>query len=387
MLTVIENARLYAPEPLGLGWVLVGGGQILYAGSESVRVDPCLVSETLDLGGAALVPGLMDAHVHVTGGGGEDGFATQALPVPLSGFTRHGVTSVVGLLGTDDETRSTANLLVRTRALREEGLSAWCWTGGYHLPVTTLTGSVRRDITHIDCVLGVGEFALSDHRSSQPTFDEFVRLASEIHVAGLLARKPGILHLHLGDGERGLQLVREALDRTELPPRMFHPTHVNRRQALFDEACELSREGLTLDVTAYPHQAGDRGWSAPDAWERFHERGGDPARITVSSDGGGCLPVFNRQGEMERMDFATSSGLPDTLAQLLARGHAMEDVLPCMTRNVATLLRLPGKGVIRAGADADLVSLDADGRPRDVMARGVWMVRDGKPVRKGTFEE
>jgi len=36
--------------------------------------------------------------------------------------------------------------------------------------------------------------------------------------------------------------------------------------------------------------------------------------------------------------------------------------------------------------DADLVRLDAAGRPRDVMARGMWHVRDGIPVRRGTFE-
>lgn len=387
MLTVITNVRLYAPEPLGAGQVLVGGGKILYAGTDPVPVDQRLVSETVDLGDTALVPGFIDAHVHVTGGGGEDGFATQALPVPLSQFTRHGVTTVVGLLGTDDETRNTAGLLARTRGLREEGLSAWCWTGGYHLPAATLTGSVRSDITHIDCVLGVGELALSDHRSSQPTFDELARLASEVHVAGLLARKAGVLHLHLGDGERGLNLVQELLDRTELPPRMFHPTHVNRRKALFDEACQLSHTGMTVDATAYPHGKDDSGWSAADAWERFHGLGCDPARITVSSDGGGCLPVFDAQGEMQRMDFATSAGLPDTLSELLDRGHALEAVLPSMTANVATLLKLPDKGRIQGGADADLVSLDETGKPRDVMAMGRWMVRDGKPVRKGMFEE
>lgn len=386
MLTVIDNARLYAPEPLGLGQVLVGGGKILHAGQEQIEVDSRLTAETIDLEGAVLVPGFIDAHVHATGGGGEDGFSTQAMPVPLTGYTRHGVTSVVGLLGTDDETRSTANLLARTRALREEGLSAWCWTGGYHLPATTLTGSVRRDIVYIDCVIGVGELALSDHRSSQPTFDELARLASEVHVAGMLSRKAGVLHLHLGDGARGLALVRQLLRETELPPRMFHPTHVNRRKALFEEACDLSRTGMAIDLTAYPHHAGEGSWSAAEAWERFHDQACEPSRITLSSDGGGCLPEFDDQGEMLRMDFATSAGLPDTLDELLKRGHSLEAVLPCMTRNVAELLKLQGKGRIRRGADADLVCLDEHNRPRHVMAGGRWQVRNGKPFLKGTFE-
>lgn len=386
MLTILDNANLFAPEPLGIGQVVIGGGRVLATGEAVVKPDSSLVGERLDLQGAALVPGFIDAHVHVTGGGGEDGFATQAMPVPLSQFTRFGVTSVVGLLGTDDETRTTAGLLARTRALREEGLSAWCWTGGYHVPPTTLTGSVRTDITHIDCIIGLGELALSDHRSSQPTFDELARLAGDVHVAGMLSRKAGVLHLHLGDGGRGLSLVQRLLDETELPGRMFQPTHCNRRKALFEEACALSHRGVTVDVTAYP-DSDEEGWSSADAWERYHEGGHPAARFTMSSDGGGCLPVFDAQGEMLRMSFASSDGLTKTLTELLRRGHGLQDILPCLTSNVAQLLKLPGKGRITAGGDADLVSLDAGGTPVHVMAGGQWMVRDGQPVTIGTFEE
>jgi len=387
MLKLIKNADIYSPAPLGVGHLLIGGEQILYVGGTLPAVDASLLSETLDLEGAPLIPGLIDCHVHVTGGGGEDGFSTQAPAVPLSRFTRHGVTSVVGLLGTDDETRSTANLLARTRALREEGLSAWCWTGGYHLPPTTLTGSVRKDIVNIDCIIGLGELAISDHRSSQPSFDELARLASEVHVAGLLSRKAGVVHLHLGDGERGLELVRKLLGETELPPRVFHPTHVNRRKELYEEACALSLRNVVIDVTAFPVEENDNAWSAADAWERYHENGGPVSGLTISSDGGGCLPVFDGNGEMVKMDFATSAGLPDTLRELLARGHDFEQILPSMTVNAARLLKLQGKGLLQPGADADLVCLDEEHHVRHVMARGCWMVQDQSPVVQGLFDD
>ena len=146
MLTLITNADIYTPESIGTGSVLLGGGKILFAGPGLPSIDDALLKEKLDLEGKKLIPGLIDAHVHTIGGGGEGGFSTRVPAVELSQFTRFGVTSVVGLLGNDDETRSTANLLAGTRALREQGLSAWCWTGGYHIPVTTLTGSVRTDI-------------------------------------------------------------------------------------------------------------------------------------------------------------------------------------------------------------------------------------------------
>lgn len=390
MLTVLHNAEIYTPERFGRGCVVVGGGKLVYLGAEVPDIGAGLLAESIDMKGAPLCPGLIDCHVHVTGGGGEDGFATQAPPVPLSQFTAFGVTSVVGLLGTDDETRSTASLLARVNGLRDEGLSAWCWTGGYHVPATTLTGSVRRDIVHLEAVIGLGELAISDHRSSQPTLDELLRLASEVHVAGLLTRKAGVVHLHLGDGPRGLDLVRRALSGSELPPRVFHPTHVNRKKALFEEACELARGGSGIDVTAFPATAPgepeDDAWSAADAWERFHEKGCPGDRLTISSDGGGCLPVFNEQGELQRMDFASSSGLQETLRDLSARGHGLDEILPCMTSNVAGLLRLRGKGRIAVGLDADLFSLDGQGAVHHVMARGEWMVRAGKAVRLGAFE-
>src|SRR4029077_9089015 len=118
-------------------------------------------------------------------------------------------------------TRSVAGLVAAALAIREEGLSAWCWTGSYEVPPITLTGSVRSDIVFVDPILGVGEVAISDHRSSQPTLDELVRLAADCHVAGLMSGKAGVLHLHLGDGPRGLDLVRAVLDATELPARIF----------------------------------------------------------------------------------------------------------------------------------------------------------------------
>lgn len=387
MFELITNAEVYAPRSLGIQNLLICVGKIVYLGERVPQFDDSLSVQITDLDGARLIPGFIDAHAHITGGGGEAGPSTRVPPPPLSQFTRAGVTSVVGLLGTDDLTRNTQTLLTQVMGLREEGLSAWCYTGGYHLPATTLTESVRSDIVNLEPVIGVGEVALSDHRSSQPTRDEILRLASEAYVAGLMTGKAGIVHFHLGDGERRLSMIRDCLEQSEIPSRVFNPTHVNRNKALFEEACELTARGCTVDMTAYPAEFNDAGWSAEQAAARYFEKGCDPQKLTISSDGGGCLPKFDAQGEMLEMNFAKSSALAITFKAMLDMDLPMASILPLMTSNVADLLKFHRKGRIDTGFDADLLVLDDSHGIQSVMVNGVWHVKQGEQLVKGLFEE
>jgi beta-aspartyl-dipeptidase (metallo-type) len=294
---------------------------------------------------------------------------------------------VIGVLGTDDTVRSTAELVTTARGLIAEGLSAYCYTGGYHVPPVTITGSVRGDIVLVDLILGVGELAISDHRSSQPTLDELLRVAGDAHVGGLMAEKAGIVHLHLGAGHRGLELVRQALDRSELPAAVFNPTHINRRKPLFQEALALAERGCTIDITAFPVEEGEDAWSAAEALTRYLETGLPQERVTVSSDGGGCFPSFDADGRVMGIEVGSPSAMAGALKELLDCGQPLERVLPAFTSNPARLLMLPRKGRLAAGSDADLVVLDDQGGVQDVMARGRWHVRAGRPLIPGTFEQ
>lgn len=69
--------------------------------------------QTVDAAGKPLVPGFIDLHVHITGGGGEDGFSSRAPESRLTDFTTAGVTTAVGLLGTDGIARSLETLYAR----------------------------------------------------------------------------------------------------------------------------------------------------------------------------------------------------------------------------------------------------------------------------------
>jgi beta-aspartyl-dipeptidase (metallo-type) len=384
---LLRNADLYDPAARGRANLLIAGESIVWVGTEVPSLPAALNVRDRDLEGRRVIPGFIDGHVHLTGGGGEAGPHTRVPPVALSRLTAGGVTTAVGVLGTDDTVRSTAELVTTARGLIAEGLSAYCYTGGYHVPLATITGTVRQDIVLVDLILGVGELAISDHRSSQPTLDELLRIAADAHVAGLMMDKAGIVHLHVGDGTRGLELVRQALDQSELPARVLNPTHVNRRKALFQEAMALAQGGCTIDITAFPVEEGDDSWSAAAALTRYLEAGLPGDRVTVSSDGGGCLPVFDSEGRVTAMDVGSPAAMAETLRELLVCGQPLERVLPAFGANQAGLLRLPRKGRLSEGADADLVVLDEEGDVEDVMARGRWHVLAGQPVVLGALEE
>lgn len=393
-LTLLRNAELFAPTPLGRRDLLLAGGRIAAISEQGAALDPLpakLGVDEHDCAGKVVIPGLIDAHVHVTGGGGEGGFTSRVPPLSLTDLSRAGVTSVVGVLGTDGSTRTMRELVARTYALREEGLSAWCWTGNYELPVKTLTGSVRDDIVFVDPIIGVGELAISDHRSSQPTYDEFVRVAADVHVAGMLGNKAGVLHLHLGDGERKLELIRRALACSELPARVFHPTHVNRNRELFQDALTLvgalGERAPTIDITAFPADDVGDGLSAAAAIAAWKQAGLPLTSLTCSSDGGGCMPHFDEHGSLAHYGVGQCSTLLDTIRVGVAEhGLALAELLPLFTRNVAKLLRLSGKGELSVGAAADLVVLDEALEVETVIARGRWLVRDAAPIVRGPFE-
>jgi beta-aspartyl-dipeptidase (metallo-type) len=386
MLELLRNCDIYGPDRRGVQDILVGGGKILWTGPRMDALPRSVPHQEMDIAGHRVIPAFIDGHVHLTGGGGEAGPDTRVPAVGLSEFTRGGVATVVGVLGTDDTTRTTGELVAAARALTAMGLTAYCHAGGYHFPPVTITGTVRGDITQIDPIIGVGELAISDHRSSQPTLDELLRVASEAHVGGMLSGKAGIVHLHVGDGPRGLDLVRQALAQSEIPARVFNPTHVNRRRALFDEALALAAAGATIDITAFPVGPDEDAWSAPRALMRYLDSGAETDRVTVSSDGGGCLPVFDADGRLAGMEVGAASAMGGALAELLAAGQPLERVLPAFTSNPARLLRLPLKGRIAADMDADLVVLSDSGAVQDLMARGRWHVRRGQPVVRGPFE-
>lgn len=393
MVTIIRNAKVYQPEYAGVKDILILGDRIAAVG-EHLRADFGGSLEVQEINGEdmAAVPGFIDSHEHILGGGGEGGFHTRTPEASLGDLVRNGITTVVGCIGTDGVGRDMAALLAKAHALENEGITTYAYTGSYQVPVHTLTDSLMKDIMMLDKVIGVGEVAVSDHRSSQPTFEEFARIASDARVAGMLSGKAGIVNVHLGDSERRLDLIRRVIHDTEIPASQFLPTHVNRNEALFEECLDFAAEGGTIDFT---------GNEDIDYWEticdevrvcrgirRLLEREISSDRFTISSDGQGSMPVFNAQGEYQGIGVGKASCLLKEVRECVQKEDIpLETAIKGITCNPASILKLDRKGRIKEGFDADICLLEEGTlKLNTVIAKGKVMVKDGEQKVFGTFE-
>lgn len=393
MVTIIRNAKVYQPEYAGVKDILILGDRIAAVG-EHLRADFGGSLEVQEINGEdmAAVPGFIDSHEHILGGGGEGGFHTRTPEASLGDLVRNGITTVVGCIGTDGVGRDMAALLAKAHALENEGITTYAYTGSYQVPVHTLTDSLMKDIMMLDKVIGVGEVAVSDHRSSQPTFEEFARIAADARVAGMLSGKAGIVNVHLGDSERRLDLIRRVIHDTEIPASQFLPTHVNRNEALFEECLDFATEGGTIDFT---------GNEDIDYWEticdevrvcrgirRLLERGISSDRFTISSDGQGSMPVFNAQGEYQGIGVGKASCLLKEVRECVQKEDIpLETAIKGITCNPASILKLDRKGRIKEGFDADICLLEEGTlKLNTVIAKGQVMVQDGEQKAFGTFE-
>jgi beta-aspartyl-dipeptidase (metallo-type) len=390
MLTLIRGAEVFGPEPLGKRDILIAGASVeAVAEPGRIRPDGAEV-DVVDAAGMTVLPGLMDPHVHILGGGGEGGPATRAPEIRIEDIAGSGVTTVIGCLGTDGVTRHMTSLLAKARALEIEGVTTYLFTGSYEIPVDTLTGSVRGDLVLIDKVIGAGEIALSDHRSSQPTFDEVARLAAECRVGGMLGGKAGILHVHMGDGKRRLEMLFRLVHETEIPASQVIPTHMTRNRELFEEGLEWVRAGGAVDVTAGPDPdpAADPDVSLEECVARFRKDGLPLGRIMASSDANGSMPVFDKSGRLVRLTIATEKDFFRKFRDLVVKKVLpLEDAARLFSTNAAEFYKLPGKGRVAPGADADLILLDLDLALKGVFAKGKKLMAGGRLLVRGTFSE
>lgn len=358
MFTLIENGEVYGPQPMGRTSVLLIDSTVQIVGAVDARaIEKLNLSmDVINAAGCFVTPGFLDPHQHLLGGSGEDGFSSQTPELSTQDIVAAGVTTVVGCLGVDTTMKTMSGLLARAKALKEDGVSAFIWSGGYNVPPTTITNSLRNDIMFIEEVIGAGEIAISDVRSTDPTAQELARLVNDTYVGGMLSKKAGVSHFHVGDQETGLKLLRQLVHEYHTPPQCIYATHVERNHKLMREAIELARDGCFVDLDT-------AGEDLSESIRFYFDNDGDPGRLTLSSDAGQTSP----------------KNLLDQIRRCIEqRTVPIERLFALVTTNTAKVLKLKNKGAIVPGNAADILVFDKNSLElKEVIGGGKRLLRNG----------
>lgn len=389
MIKLIKNGTVYSPEFQGKKDILIVDRRI-GAIDDHINVEGLPNVEVLDAEGKLVVPGFIDNHVHIMGGGGEGSYRTRTPELQLSDAIRGGITTLVGVIGTDGTTRTMTSLVAKAKGLKEEGVSCFIQTGSYQVPVKTLTGSVEDDIILIEEIIGAGEIAIADHRSSQPTYEELAKIASQARVAGMLSGKAGIVNVHIGDSPSRLSLIEEVVEKTDIPIRQFLPTHINRNRKLFEAGINYAKNGGYVDFTtsSIEKKVTKGQVKCSEGLKEMLEAGVPLEHITFTSDGQASLPEFDENGVFIGLQVGRVTSLyKEVKDAIIDEKIEVEKAIKVITSNPADILKFTTKGYIEAGRDADLVLLDQETYDiESVIALGQTLMWEGEVLVKGTFE-
>lgn len=356
MFTLIKNANLYAPAYLGKTDILLCGEKIAHI-SKTIELNESFC-HTIDVQGKIVTPGFIDQHVHITGGGGQQGYASLVPEVTMSELVACGTTTVLGMLGTDGFAKELTTLYAKAKAIDDDGLSAYMLTSYYGLPTKTLMNSVADDLIFIDNI-------------------------HQVRLGGFTSGKGGILHIHLGALPEGIEPLLNIARHYPTLISYLSPTHLIRTEALFMQAVEFGKLGGMIDFST-----GGSKFDTPHRCVIRALRAGVPLdRITFSSDGhGGVRRVNPETGEITYRPAPLNLNFKEVVALVNEEGVPLEQAITLITSNPARNLKLRAKGIVAQGADADLCFLAEDLQLTDVIARGKFVMQDGTIVKKGRYE-
>lgn len=375
MFRILKSGHVYSPDDLGVKDILLWEDRIIKIG-EDLKIPEGFEGAYTDCSGRIVIPGIVDTHVHITGGGGEGGFTTRTSEITFEEIAEAGVTTLVGVLGTDGYARRVEDVLVKCMALREEGFDCYFLTGSYTFPITTMRGSVAEDIIFNEYCLGTGEVAHCDHRGSLMRYEEFIRLAADTRNGARLAGLKGVLNIHLGNYHDPADFFIRACEEDITFRPLIVPTHVTRKYEVFESCLRFLEYGGQIDITAGSDgDAVQRSYGSVEGLEIIYKKYGTLDRVTMTSDGNGSAPVWDELGNMIGMGKGSSKVLLADLKKAAQRGVIpFEETLRTITSTPAAVYGLKNSaGRIVENGTANFAILDSD-------LELVKTILNGKPV-------
>lgn len=368
MFTLFTDADVYAPEYISRCDVLCTKDRILRIGKIDHKklFELGIEVEVVNLNGDYLLPGIIDPHMHLLGGSGENGgFSSQTPEISLSEIVEAGITTCVGTLGVDTTMKTMPGLLAKVKGLIDEGLSAYMWTGGYDVPPVTILENAKNDIMFIKECIGAGEIAISDERSVEPKQEKLARIIVDAHNGGMLSGKCGRTHFHVGNGNRMMQCIWDTLEfAPDIKPEWIYPTHIERSPQLIKEAIKLTKKGAFVDMDTTEEKLAEK-------LKIYFDSGGSIDKLTLSSDASKTSP---------------SNTITQIQKCLRDKKYKLQDIWKLVSTNTAQALKFDGLGELKEGGTPSIVVLDRKSFDLvHVLASGRFFVKYGENKTKETF--
>lgn len=382
--TVVRGGTIVRPQGRTSVDIRISDGRIAEIGPELTGA-----SDVIDATGLHVFPGLIDAHVHFNEPGRAEWEGAESGSHALAAG---GGTLFFDMpLNSTPCTTSAEQVDAKRTALERSSLADFAlWGGLVPGSIDRMAGMAERGVVGFKafmCDSGLPEFQYADDKTLRDGMREAARLEMPVAVhaeseeltrtlATAMTGSSARDFLASRPVEAELDAIARALDLAGETGAKLHIVHVSTGSGIA-MAAEARTRGVDVSVETCPHYLfftdedldtiGVAAKCAPPLRNHgehaalWGELLGDRVDL-IASDHSPCEPSLKHAGDF-RASWGGVAGVQSTLAVLLERGLdgrrlRFERISELIAANPAARFRIPAKGTLAVGNDADLMLLD-----------------------------